>query len=61
MPPLDTGAAEEVTLMDQVGGSGIGHANKMRLYHQQTHNAVALAAEFDDQLVTLRHDTREKM
>ncbi|KAM0931338.1 hypothetical protein ACQ4PT_000387 [Festuca glaucescens] len=47
--------------MDQVGGSDIGHADSMPLQHQQTHNAVGLAAEFDHQFVMLRHDTREKI
>ncbi|KAM0825281.1 hypothetical protein ACQ4PT_069656 [Festuca glaucescens] len=46
--------------MDQVGGSGIGPADRMPLQHQQTH-VVGLAAKFDHQLVMLRHDTREKI
>jgi hypothetical protein len=47
--------------MDQVGGSDIGRADTMPLQHQQTHNAVGLAAEFDHEFVMLRQDTREKM
>ncbi|XP_051221976.1 probable histone acetyltransferase HAC-like 1 [Lolium perenne] len=47
--------------MDQVGGSDIGRADTTPLQHQQTHNVVGLATEFDHEFVMLRQDTREKI